>query len=70
MGHPKIDMILQWATNKPSFDTEFVEKLKDYYEEHQTLTNGQETALDNIIENFHIIESNSSASRNERRRRR
>lgn len=52
----KIELILDWAKSHSSFDTEFVESVLEYFEEHYELTDAQDAALDNIIEKFGIGE--------------
>jgi len=50
----RIDGVLDWAEEHPTFDTDFVESLKEQYNEKGELTMNQEQALDNIIERFDI----------------
>lgn len=49
-----IDAVLDWADENPSFDTAFVESLQKQYELKGGLTDPQEQALWNIIEQWRI----------------
>lgn len=52
----KIEGVLDWAgSDAPdSFDSTFIENLRDHFENHGNLSIGQVEALDNIIEKFGI----------------
>lgn len=50
----KIEMVLEWAKDKPKFDTEFIESLNEFFENNGHLTESQEDALDNIIHKWGI----------------
>lgn len=52
----KINQILDWASEHPEFDSEYVERLNETFEARGTLSPRQEEALDNIIEKWHIGE--------------
>lgn len=45
----KINQILDWASEHPEFDVEYVERLNEAFENRGTLSPHQEEALDNII---------------------
>lgn len=50
----KIDAILDWAENNPSFNTNFVESLSEQLDGGKDLTEIQEAALNKIIKSFRI----------------
>jgi hypothetical protein len=45
----RVEMVLEWAEEHPSFDTEFVESLRTWLDTRETLTPKQRAALENII---------------------
>ena len=49
-----IEAVLAWADEHPTFDTAFVESLQKQYENKGELTDRQEQALWNIIEQWEI----------------
>lgn len=51
-----IDLVLRWAETEPDFDTSFVDSLDEFIERRGMLTEGQRSALDNIIEKWGIEE--------------
>ena len=50
----KVEAILEWASERPDFDTDFIDSLYERLEKGFSLTDGQETALENIIEKWGI----------------
>ncbi len=50
----KIEAVMEYAQDHPSFDAEFIENLSEYYERKGYLTSGQMDALDRIVEQFRI----------------
>lgn len=50
----KIECVLDWADNNPSFDKKFVLSLLRRLDNHQELTYAQLNALNNIINKFKI----------------
>ena len=50
----KINMILDWAEDHPTFDTEFVENIQSQFEDSGSISDAQDQALDNIIERWKI----------------
>jgi hypothetical protein len=50
----KIKIVLKWAEDNPSFDTDFVHSLKRSCEKNGQLTGKQKSALENIIAKFKI----------------
>ena len=44
----------EYAEDHPSFNTEFIDSLKDALEEYDELTCGQRSALENIIKKFRM----------------
>ncbi len=46
--------VLNWAEDKPWFDTEFVDSVLSQYEEKGFASDAQENAIDNILEKFNI----------------
>jgi hypothetical protein len=51
----KINMILEWSKNQPSFDVSFVISLKCNFERFGKLTENQKKALDNLITKLKLI---------------
>lgn len=49
-----IALIMDWASEHPEFDTEFVERLSEQLDKRGYLTEKQSAALENIIERFGI----------------
>lgn len=50
----RIDMVMEYASEHPRFDTTFIESLQDALNQYGSLTHGQSAALDNIIAKFGI----------------
>lgn len=50
----RINMVLKWAETKSGFDTKFVVALRDSCQRKGKLTDGQKSALENIITKFKI----------------
>lgn len=52
----KIDSILEWAgeSHNGYFNTEFVDNVKEQVEQYGSISEGQKTAIDNIIDRWHI----------------
>jgi hypothetical protein len=49
-----LDLVFQYARTHPTFDTDFIESLQDWIDGGRELTEGQYSALENIIENFRL----------------
>jgi len=53
--YQKCEMIKKWnECIKKDFDITFIENVMDYYDDRGEFTTGQENAIDNIIQKFHI----------------
>lgn len=50
----KIEMVLEWAEDHDSFNTDFIISLQDALGQYSELTSAQQQALDNIIDRFRI----------------
>lgn len=46
--------IMAWAEDNPKFDTSYVEKIKAYSDKGFLLSEGQEIAIDNIVEKWRM----------------
>lgn len=51
-----IDIVMEYGAGHSNFDTSFAESLQEKLDEYGSLTEGQRTALDNIIEKFRMCE--------------
>lgn len=49
-----IEKILAWSEDHPKFDTSFIDDLNDQMSSGRTLSDSQVTALENIMEKWHI----------------
>ncbi len=54
--HDKLDMVEEWAANVPTFDTTFIDSLRERMSRIGYLSSAQEEALDNIIDKWKIYE--------------
>jgi hypothetical protein len=52
--HDKVELILEWASHNSSFDPEFVISCQHRLERYGRLTERQNEALDDIMDQFGI----------------
>ncbi len=50
----KIDTILEWALDNPEFETGFIDRINEVFQERGVITPRQEEAIDNILEKWDI----------------